>query len=126
MGIFQGLTIEEMKERYPKDYETYKNSNPDYCVSQGESKQQRYNRSIECFDELAAKHIGETITIVTHGGVLNCLFRYVIGIGLEAPRYFKILNTSINIFTFNTGNWNLHTFGDVHHLLNLEALDNKE
>lgn len=123
LGVFQGLTTSEMASQFPEYYKAYKVSGAGYRVPGGESKRDRYERSIACFNELAAKHKGETILVVTHGGVLNALFRHVVGLSLDAPRYFHIWNTSKNQFSWNQGVWRLLTFGDISHLGDLSTRD---
>ncbi|MCG8338895.1 MAG: histidine phosphatase family protein [Proteobacteria bacterium] len=125
LGIFQGLTIQQMSESYPSDYEHFKSGDAEYKVPEGESIRQRYNRSIECINELASNHPGESIIVVTHGGVLDGFFRYVTGLGLSAPRFYKIWNCGLNIFAKGSNGWALHTFGDVSHLRNLKTRDDE-
>ncbi|MFH2130635.1 MAG: histidine phosphatase family protein [bacterium] len=123
LGVFQGLTRPEMREQLPAEFEKYQNSDPDLVIPGGESARQRYDRSILCFNEIAETHLGETIVIVSHGGVINGLFRYVIGLPLEAPRMFKLWNAGINAFSYSNRTWELHTFGDINHLSRLGSLD---
>lgn len=123
LGIFQGLTGIELKNLYPDEYKAFKNFDPDYMIPNGESARQRYERSMHCLNEISLKHTGETIVVVCHGGVLDGLFRHVIGLPLEAPRKFRLWNAGINKFSFKDGQWELLTFGDVHHIEHADVLD---
>lgn len=123
LGIFQGLTTEQMKMQYPVEYHEFRKSHPDYAPPDAESSRQRYTRNIDCFTELAEQHPGETIIIVCHGGVIDSLFRHVLGIPLEEPRKYKIWNTGKNTFSYQHGIWQLMTFGDISHLKDLKTLD---
>jgi probable phosphoglycerate mutase len=123
LGVFQGLTRAEMADRYPEAYRLYRTSGPDYAIPGGESARQRFERAIAGLEEIALKHAGETVVVVTHGGVLNGLMRYALGIPLDSPRQFKIWNGSINVFLFEDGHWMLETWGDRGHLSDLGALD---
>lgn len=123
LGIFEGLSREELQSVYPDEYRSYKNAGPDYVIPNGESARQRFARIVQCLEELAEKHYGETIVVVSHGGVLESLFRHAVGIPLEAERNFKLLNCSINIFFWESGRWSLRTWGDVAHLESLRVLD---
>jgi probable phosphoglycerate mutase len=53
---------------------------------------------------------------VTHGGVLDCLYRTAKGIALLQPRDFDILNASVNRFRWNGSGFELMLWGDVAHL----------
>jgi len=116
MGVFQGLTRFEMEEKYGEELALRQAQGPDYIVPNGESDRQFFTRSTACFEELAGNHAGETIVVVSHGGVLKNLFYFVIGLPLEAPRRHSILNSSLNTVIKENGRWRLETWGDVTHL----------
>ncbi|MGH7844629.1 MAG: histidine phosphatase family protein [Candidatus Binatia bacterium] len=116
LGVFQGLKSEEIKTAYPDDYKRYRNRELDYVVPAGESLRRQVERNMSCLEDLARKHSGETIVVVTHGGVLNVVFRQTLSIPFEAPRRFEFLNSSLNLFVFVDGYWTLQTWGDVAHL----------
>ena len=81
--------------------------------------QQQVARNVDYLIEIAEKHHGETIVVVTHGGVLSGFFRHALSIPLEAPRRFEFMNASLNVFTYEEGNWMLRTWGDVSHIARL-------
>ncbi|MBI4523293.1 MAG: histidine phosphatase family protein [Deltaproteobacteria bacterium] len=116
LGIFQALTDEEIRTAYPEEYERHRLRDPDYIVPGGESLRQQVERNISFLDQLAKNHSGQCIVVVTHGGVLNGLFRHALFIPLEAPRRFGFPNSSLNIFTYGDGEWMLQTWGDTSHL----------
>ena len=123
LGIFEGLRREELNNVHPEEYRAYKTSGPDYRIPNGESARQRFVRIVQCLEEIAERHRGETIVVVSHGGVLESLFRHALGIPLEAERRFKLLNCSMNIFFWESSRWSLRTWGDVAHLQSLRVLD---
>jgi len=115
-GILEGLTRTEMKEKYPKEFSLLQSGEPDYAIPEGETESNFFKRCVACLEDLAQRHTGQTILVVTHLGVLNCLFRHVLGIPLDAPRRFKALEGSLNSIYFKRGVWVLETWGDVSHL----------
>jgi probable phosphoglycerate mutase len=116
LGVFQGLTSEEIRAVHAEEYELYRIRDPDHALPGGESLRQQVDRNLRCFEELAQRHLGESIVVVTHGGVLSGLFRHVLSIPMQAPRRFAFANSSLNIFIFQEGDWMLQTWGDVSHL----------
>ncbi len=116
LGLFHGLKNEEIKAAYPQEYERYRNREMDYEVPAGESLRQQVERNIACFEELAQNHSRQSIVVVTHGGVLNVLFRHTLSIAFDAPRRFEFPNSSLNVFTFTEECWMLRTWGDISHL----------
>ena len=116
LGIFQGLTADEMKQRYPEEYRLNRSLSPNYVIPGGESIVQQVARNIAYLNEIAEKHRGETIVVVTHGGVLSGLFRHTFSIPFGAPRRFEFVNAGLNTFVYQGGDWFLQTWGDVSHL----------
>jgi probable phosphoglycerate mutase len=116
LGIFQGLSGEEIRQRHPEEYKLHRSLAADYVIPGGESVKQQVARNIAYLNEIGEKHLGETIVVVTHGGVLSGLFRHTFSIPFNAPRRFEFTNAGLNIFAFEEGNWFLLTWGDVSHL----------
>jgi len=124
MGIFQGLTPDEVQARYPDEYARFKTRDPDYVIPGGESMRQLFERCVACVTELAQRHAGLTLATVTHGGVLAMLYRHVRAMPLDTPRDFPLHNTSVNRLLHRGGTWELRSWGDVAHLEH--ALDDPE
>ena len=89
LGIFQGLNGDELREKYPEEYRLHRTAGPSYVIPGGESVQQQVARNVDYLIEIAEKHHGETIVVVTHGGVLSGFFRHALSIPLEAQRRFE-------------------------------------
>ena len=123
LGVMQGLTRKEFAQAYPAQATAFDSGDPDYVIPGGESARQRHQRSVECVQELAARHQGQTIAIVAHGGVLKSLFCKTTNLPLAAPRHFSLFNASINVFSINGRRWRLDTWGDIHHLAGIDTLD---
>ena len=121
LGIFQGLSGEEIRKRFPEEYRCHRTMGPTYIIPGGESVEQQVARNIGYLNEIAEKHSGEAIVVVSHGGVLSGLFRHTFSIPFEAPRRFEFTNAGLNVFVYDQGNWFLQTWGDVSHL----ALDGR-
>jgi probable phosphoglycerate mutase len=123
LGIFQGLSSDEIKKRHPEEYKLHRTLGPDYVIPAGESVRQQVARNLAYLNEIAARHPGETIVVITHGGVLSGLFRHTFSIPFEAPRRFEFTNAGLNVFIFEDGNWFLQTWGDLSHLANAPTDD---
>ena len=116
LGVFQGLSGDEIQRRFPSEYKLHRTVGPTYVIPGGESVEQQVARNIAYLTELAGKHAGETVVVVTHGGVLSGLFRHTFSIPFAAPRRFDFTNAGLNVFNYEDGNWFLQTWGDVSHL----------
>src|SRR5688572_26179051 len=98
LGVFQGLNRDEIAVRFPEEAKKYYSRDPDYAVPGGESAMGRFLLALEFLDEIARRHRGESVVAVTHGGVVQGMFRHVTGVGFEAPRRFAIRNAAYNVF----------------------------
>lgn len=127
-GIFQGFVKKELCMTFPSEFPHYHTHEPDYVIPEGESPRQFLERCVRCLEGIAHKHPGKRVLVVTHGGVLNHLLIYTLGIPLSTPRHFLSLNTAINIFSYQEDKkvWMLEVWGDVAHLQNLEVTDFSE
>lgn len=115
-GVFQSLTTAEMAERYPQEWAAHLSHDTGFAPPRGESMQQLCERSLACFEDLADQHQGGSVLVITHGGVLNCLLRTVLGLPMTLPRRFSGRHAAFNRFVRGDKGWLLETWGDVNHL----------
>jgi probable phosphoglycerate mutase len=123
LGIMQGLTMEEFMNKHPEEYGAFRSGDSSYVIPGGESIGQRYSRVVAAFMDIAATYTGKNILIVTHGGSLDSLIRFVLSIPLSSKRCFSLINGSINRFTVTHGIWRLESWGETCHLKGIVALD---
>lgn len=117
MGIFQGYTQSESKEKFPAEWKEYRaKSSIDYVIPGGESQRQRIERSINVMNRLADSHPKETIVVVSHAGILKGFFEFVVGLAPSSGGQFSKKNAAFNSFTKANGNWSLETWGESAHL----------
>ena len=115
-GIFETLTYAEVKVLYPEDYARFEARDPEFDFRTGESLEFFHERAIKIVDTIAARHEGKSILVLTHGGVLDMLYRHVAGLALSAPRAFGIPNCGINRLAAEGSGWRIAVWADVAHL----------
>jgi len=115
-GVFEGMTFTEIEQRWPEQSARWRRRDPEFGAEGGETLAEFYARSIAATSRLAAAHPGQTIMIVTHGGVLDCLYRAASRIALDAPRSWQLGNTSINRLLHTPQGFTLIGWSDDHHL----------
>lgn len=115
-GVFEGLTYDEAKANHPAGYAAFEGRNAAYDFENGESLLAMFERVTGKLKELAARHPGETIAVVLHGGVLDIINRFVRGNPLEMPRDFLIPNAGINWIATVDGRWSLESWAETDHL----------
>ena len=72
---------------------------------------------------LAARHPGELIALVSHGGVMDVLYRAATRQDLQAPRTWALGNAAINRLLWTPQGFSLVGWSDTNHLLDDESLD---
>jgi probable phosphoglycerate mutase len=115
-GIFEGMTNTEIKNKYPELYEPFAKRDPDFAMPRGESASQFRSRCVGALEAIASKHPDETIVIVSHGLVLDSLYRTAVKMSLDIPRGFPLLNCSLNTFRYDANGWLAVAVCDVTHL----------
>jgi probable phosphoglycerate mutase len=116
-GLFEGLTYAEARALHPLLYQAFEQRAPDFAVPEGgESLRQLYQRVTVCLDEIASRHPGQTVVLVTHGGVLDIINRFVRGNPLEMPRDFLIPNAGISCVSRCGGVWQIEAWAETAHL----------
>jgi len=115
-GIFERLTYAEVKTRYPEGYARFERRDPDYDFQTGEGLRAFSARAVNCVRALAGRHPGESILVVSHGGVLDKLYRFITGLPLSAPRDFGIPNCGINRVELSPSGWQVRSWADLAHL----------
>ena len=114
-GIFEGLTPDQVRDRYPDDHASWQQRKPDYGIPGGESLVQLRDR-VRCAFEALARTAAGRVIVVTHGGVLDALYRIAANVALDAPRTWQLLNASVNQIEVERDKWQLCGWGDITHL----------
>ncbi len=115
-GSFEGHTFHEIEARWPDLAVRWRRREPDFGPEGGEVLAAFYDRVVTTATRLAAAHPGETIALVAHGGVLDCLYRAAARVALDAPRTWQIGNAGINRLLYTDAGLSLIGWGDTQHL----------
>ena len=115
-GHFEGLTWAEIESRHPQDATAWRKRVPDFAPPGGESLLQLRERVVATVDEIAARHPGEQILLVAHGGVLDILYRAATRLELQAPRSWDLSNTAVNRLLWTPEGLGLVGWADTGHL----------
>lgn len=100
-GIFEGLSYEEILEKYPHESKVAFTRWEDYNFQTGESPRELQERVVSFIErELDLK---KTNVIVSHWGVINSILSYFFSKDLEAYWKFSLKNGGIALIDFNEG-----------------------
>ena len=121
-GLLEGLTYTEIDHRWPELGRRWRSREPGFAPEGGESLITFQARCVAVASRLAAAHAGQTIALVCHGGVLDCLYRAATHVPLDAPRSWVLGNAGINRLLSTPRGFTLVGWNDATHLDGL-ALD---
>jgi probable phosphoglycerate mutase len=121
-GLFEGKTYVEIEQTWPEQSEHWRRRTPDWAPDGGETLLQVRERITRTLHEIAARHPGEQIVLVAHGGIMDQLYRAATGQDLQAPRTWQLGNTAVNRLLWTPEGLSLVGWADTSHLEN-DTLD---
>jgi probable phosphoglycerate mutase len=115
-GSFEGNTVVELEASWPEQTARWRQRDPEWTPPGGESLTSLRKRVLQIIDALAERHIGEQIVLVSHGGVLDALYRAATGLDMQAPRTWTLVNAAINRLLWTPQGLTLVGWSDTAHL----------
>ena len=102
-GDFEGLTFDEIKDKYPKEFQDMIEKGYEYKYPNGESLIDSYNRVCIELDNINSNNDDRTILISSHGGTIRNIITYLISNSYKYHWNFKIDNGSVTILEVQDG-----------------------
>jgi alpha-ribazole phosphatase len=87
-GEFEGRSYDEIAAIYPDVYQQWMERPTETQFPGGETFREMYARVIATTQELRSRHAGESIALVTHGGVIRIILAD--SLGVDAANIFRI------------------------------------
>ncbi|MCA0242796.1 MAG: histidine phosphatase family protein [Proteobacteria bacterium] len=115
-GAFEGLSFSEIESRWPDDARRWRKREPQFAPAGGETLAEFNARCVGACAALAERHRGQTILLLSHGGVLDCLYRAATRAAADAPRSWQIGNASVNRLLQSDAGFTLVGWADTSHL----------
>jgi probable phosphoglycerate mutase len=117
-GTFEGLTLDEIAARYPAEFKKWRERDPVWRPEGGESGQQLIDRVLSAVSDIGIKHPSQTVVLMSHGGVLDVVYRAARLLEWHAPREHQMLNAAVNRLTTSARPLllSIERWGDVAHL----------
>ena len=102
-GDFEGLTFDEIKDKYPKEFQDMIEKGYEYKYPNGESLIDSYNIVCIELDNIISNNDDRTILICSHGGTIRNIITYLISNSYKYHWNFKIDNGSVTILEVQDG-----------------------
>jgi probable phosphoglycerate mutase len=115
-GIGEGKTYAELDSVHPELFSRTRSTDPDFAMEGGESRRQFHRRITAALTQIVEAHAGKCVLIVTHGGVLGVIYRWLNDLPIASAHKVDIPNVAYNRVAFNNGVWTLEVWADASHL----------
>lgn len=115
-GSFEGRTFATIEAETPEDARRWRQRDPHFAPTGGENLVDFRQRITAAAADIAARHPGELVVLVAHGGVMDVLYRAATGQEIQAPRTWALGNAAINRLLWTPQGFSLVGWGDVGHL----------
>jgi probable phosphoglycerate mutase len=115
-GRFEGLRVSEIKLQHPEDWQRWLDFDADYAVTGAESTQVFHDRVLSALQRVAQQFPDEHVVVVTHGGVLDMVWRHVQTLSLHGPRVCEIPNAGWNQVLWRESALEIQNWADITHL----------
>jgi 2,3-bisphosphoglycerate-dependent phosphoglycerate mutase len=115
-GLFEGRTYADIDATLPDQARLWRTRNPEFTPEGGESLLTFRERVTDVAARLAARHPGELVLLVAHGGVMDVLYRAATRQELQAPRTWQLGNAAINRLLWTPQGFTLVGWADIGHL----------
>ena len=82
-GKWEGISYDEIEEKYAKDYKIWHNDKENAVCTGGESTKELRSRIVKTYNQIVAENRGKTILIATHSTPILLLTHYVMGKNID-------------------------------------------
>lgn len=107
-GEWEGMTLDEIKEKYPEEFRVWCRDISACRCTGGESVEEMSLRVVGALTRLARENEGKTILVATHYTPVRAMQAYAVkGDFREMQSFDHIPNTSITELYFDGGKWSV-------------------
>jgi len=118
-GRVEGMRVDDIQRDLPDAWAGWLRFDEDFAMPEGESTRIFHARVMEAVHRLVASHPQQTVVVVTHGGVLDMIYRTARSLGLNGPRQSEIPNAGLNRIKVREGAIDILAWADTRHLADL-------
>jgi 2,3-bisphosphoglycerate-dependent phosphoglycerate mutase len=120
-GRVEGMCVDEIRRELPEAWAGWLRFDEHFAMPEGESTRSFHARVMEAVQRVVAAHPDQTVVVVTHGGVLDMIYRTARSLGLSGPRQSEIPNAGLNRIKVREGGIDILAWADTRHLDDLPA-----
>lgn len=115
IGLFEMATEDEVREKFPVEWQAYRKRSSDFRFPEGESGEEAQKRIVEFLEEKRELHGDENVVVVNHDGLIRTLMCYVMNIPVTSRWNFYVDFCGITEITYQPdyGTWRLIRFNQT-------------
>jgi probable phosphoglycerate mutase len=118
-GKVDGMRVDDIQRDHPEAWAGWLRFEEDFAMPDGESTRAFHARVMEAVQRVVATHPEQRVVVVTHGGVLDMIYRTARSLGLNGPRQSDIPNAGFNRIRVREGGIDILDWADTRHLADL-------
>jgi broad specificity phosphatase PhoE len=115
-GEWEGLTFDEIRSGWPDHHHLMRTIGDEFHAPGGEPFTETKRRVIEAVEELFARYNDETVLLVAHGGTLQIVLQYLLGLPDSAIFRLSTSNCGLSVAEFSQGRAVVTRVNDTSHL----------
>lgn len=115
-GTWQGLTVQQIRERDPEVYAARRANPYEVPPPGGQPWQQFYQQVVRALHDILQETAAQRLIVATHSGVCTVLGLEALGLGYTGKRTFGNANCAIHTIAVEEGRWLAVALNDVSHL----------
>lgn len=97
LGPWEGLTINEIKEKYSEHFRAYKEDPANFKLPGAETFMDLTERTYNAILDIVERHKGSNILVVSHGTAIKAAIIRILGIDIINYTKFRVDNASISV-----------------------------
>lgn len=100
LGPWEGMTINEIKEKYSEHFRAYKEDPANFRLQGAETFMDLTERTYNAILDIVEHHKGSNILVVSHGTAIKAAIIRILGIDIINYTKFRVDNASVSIIDF--------------------------
>lgn len=117
VGVWHGLLVSEVKEKYPQTFAGYRTNKA--RPEGGETFGEMADRVYEAFEQMASENEGKTLMVATHGGSIRALRCRLMNLPFEEAEHIgNVPNGSVTTVVYENGSFTIKEIGKNDHIKN--------
>ena len=118
-GEWQGLTPDEVRQRWPLEFEVYLHSPAAFRFPGGEALEEARLRLTKCVEDVSGRHPDQTVVLVSHTAANRLIILSMLGLDAQGFWSLRQEPCAINVLEGDPGHFALVTMNEAGHLLSV-------